>query len=676
MTRLRALTLAALAAAGTLTAASPAVAAKRSPARLISYPSCTAFLDETRARVTPLVGAYGVSGYPGIGALARGRFDAIPGIALPSAAAPAAEAGSDPVSGVDFSGTNVQEEGVGEPDVAVSDGRHIYTVTDGTLRIVAPGNGNPSVIASVSFEGVSGPRLLIAGRRLLVISDSYRQWQDADGPAAEAPSGAVPARGFYSTPETVIHLIDISAPGAPKVLETMSLEGQFVAARLNDGVMRLVTSSTPDVLPLEFPIDQTDPAAQAATNANRVVVASAPLATWVPTMTLQKAGGEVSAPRRAVRCRDIRRSKPFAGLGMLAVQTIDPAKGLTPVDTDALMTDAETVYGSPTSLYVASTRWFSPSVLAGSAPAPEGVTTQIHRFDVTARVSTQYRASGTVRGYMLSQWSMSERDNILRVASTDQPTWFSGEQRESQSFVTTLRPNGANLERIGTVGGLGANEQIYAVRFIGDRGYVVTFRRTDPLYVVDLSDPTRPSVRGELKIPGYSAYLHPVGEDLLLGIGQDADDTGRVKGAQASLFDVSDPARPSRLSAVSLGGRWSEVESDHKAFLYWAPSRLAVVPVAGENGSYSYSSRGIGLKIGRASGLATTPTIEHPLAAGLPAQIRRFIVVGGSLYSVSDAGVAADRLGDFTRTGWEAFPKAAPTPQPTPVPGPVPLPVQ
>jgi hypothetical protein len=672
MTRFRALTLAALVAT-TSVAAAPAVAAKKSAARLVSYPSCQAFLDETRSRVTPLVGAYGVSGYPGIGALARGRaVDGGP-IALPSVAAPAAGEAADPVAGVDFSGTNVQEEGVGEPDVAVSDGRYIYSVTDETVRVIAPGNGSPTLVASISFEGITNSRLLISGRRLLVISDTYRQWSE-NGPIEDIPvnSGGPVSRAFYSTPETVVNLVDISAPTAPKVVETLSLEGSFVAARSVDAVVRLVTSSRPDVLPLQYPVDPTPPATQAAIVANRGVVTTAPLATWVPTMTLQKAGAEVGAPRRAVRCREIRRAKTFAGLGMLTVQTIDPAKGLTPVDSDAVMTDAETVYGSTTSLYVAGTRWFSPEILGGTAPAPEGITTQIHRFDITGRASTQYRASGTVPGYMLSQWSMSEKDDVLRVASTEQPPWNAGQENQSQSVVTTLKPNGATLERIGSVSGLGAGEQIYAVRFIGDLGYVVTFRRTDPLYVIDLSNPAQPAVRGQLKIPGYSAYLHPVGEDLLLGIGQDADDTGRVKGTQASLFDVSNPAFPTRISAVSLGGRWSEVESDHKAFLYWAPSRLAVVPVAGENGSYSYSSRGIGMKIGRASGLATTSPIEHPSTGAQPAQIRRFIVIGASLYSVSDAGVAADRLGDFTRTGWVAFPK----PQPTPVPGPVPLPVQ
>src|SRR5207244_12262434 len=137
---------------------------------------------------------------------------------------------------------------------------------------------------------------------------------------------------------------------------------------------------------------------------------------------------------------------------------------------------------------------------------------------------------------LLSQFSLSEFKGVLRVASTDTPFWWGGGQpRESQSFVTTLDDNGAGAPvQIGQVGGLGKGEQIRGVRFIGDAGYVVTFRQVDPLFTVDLSDPTNPRVMGELKLLGYSAYLHPIGGDLLLGIGQDANDQAQTNGTQIS----------------------------------------------------------------------------------------------------------------------------------------------
>ena len=138
---------------------------------------------------------------------------------------------------------------------------------------------------------------------------------------------------------------------------------------------------------------------------------------------------------------------------------------------------------------------------------------------------------------------------------------------ESQSTRDRARAAGrAALTRIGSVSGLGKGERIYAVRFMGERGYVVTFRQVDPLYTLDLSDPTAPKVVGELKIPGYSAYLHPVGDNLLLGIGREGS------GVKASLFDVSNMAAPTQVAQLMFGSGNTAVEFEPHAFLYWAPS--------------------------------------------------------------------------------------------------------
>ena len=150
---------------------------------------------------------------------------------------------------------------------------------------------------------------------------------------------------------------------------------------------------------------------------------------------------------------------------------------------------------------------------------------------------------------------------MLRVVSTESPAWW-GSGGETESFLTTLRPSDGTLVQAGRVGGLGKGERVYSVRFVGDTGYVVTFRQIDPLYTLDLSRPEQPRVLGELKIPGYSAYLHPIGEDLLLGVGQDVDEkTGRPLGTQLSIFDVSDLRKPTRLHTQHLGQGWSEAES-------------------------------------------------------------------------------------------------------------------
>jgi uncharacterized secreted protein with C-terminal beta-propeller domain len=157
-----------------------------------------------------------------------------------------------------------------------------------------------------------------------------------------------------------------------------------------------------------------------------------------------------------------------------------------------------------------------------------GLKSYVHKFSLASAEQASYVASGEVRGRIRSQWSLSEHEGDLRLATTDQQGWDS---ETSESFVSVLRQVGDELQQIGQVGELGKTEEIQGVRFIGTAGYVVTFRQTDPLYAIDLSDPTKPVTVGELKIPGYSAYLHPVGEGLLLGVGYDGTDEGQLLGS-------------------------------------------------------------------------------------------------------------------------------------------------
>jgi uncharacterized secreted protein with C-terminal beta-propeller domain len=304
------------------------------------------------------------------------------------------------------------------------------------------------------------------------------------------------------------------------------------------------------------------------------------------------------------------------------------------------MTDGRIVYASPTSLYVATERWADRPDPSRPNTAEEGVRTELHKFDISSPTKTHYRGTGTVSGYLLNQWSLSEHKGILRVVSTESPAWW-GAGRETESFLTTLRPGAGGLVQAGRVGGLGKGERVYSARFVGDTGYVVTFRQVDPLYTLDLADPERPRVLGELKIPGYSAYLHPIGDDLILGVGQDATEEGRPTGTQVSVFDVSDLRRPTRLHTEHLGAGWSEAEHDHHAFLHWPRTGLMVIP---------FNHEAVGLKVGR-SGISPVGRVAHERQ--MP--VRRSLVVRDSVLTVSDAGVQASSLATFADRGFVRF---------------------
>ncbi|HSM43900.1 MAG TPA: beta-propeller domain-containing protein, partial [Acidimicrobiia bacterium] len=226
---------------------------------------------------------------------------------------------------------------------------------------------------------------------------------------------------------------------------------------------------------------------------------------------------------------------------------------------------------------------------------------------------------------------------------------------------TVLSLIGDSLVPIGKVDGLGETEQIYSVRFMGDTAYVVTFRQTDPLYAVDLTDPRNPTVVGELKIPGYSAYLHPVGDGLLMGVGQDATDDGVVQGTQVSIFDVSDLSDPKRLDTYSLSeGTNSQVEYDHRAFLYW--EGLAMIPVQqwwwDDKGEEVFMGA-VGLSVEIDGELTEVGQVVHPGGErkgwDWRAQILRSVAVDGSVYTISSKGIMKSALDTLDEQAWLEF---------------------
>jgi uncharacterized secreted protein with C-terminal beta-propeller domain len=276
---------------------------------------------------------------------------------------------------------------------------------------------------------------------------------------------------------------------------------------------------------------------------------------------------------------------------------------------------------------------------------PEEVRTEVHAFDTTSDTETEYVGSGSVPGYVLGRWALSRYDGALRVATTRQPPWDGERAGDTSSMVVRLAEDGGRLVETGRVEGLGRTEQIRAVRYFGDIAAVVTFRQTDPLYLLDLSG--EPRVLGELKVPGFSTYLHPVGDGLLLGLGEDADPDGRVRGMQVSLFDISDLSAPALVDRLRLGPGWSPALDDSRAFTY-DPQRhqatFAFQSYAADRGDYRDEALGIevdGDRLQLAGRLDVAPDSWST----------RVLTDGDRVFAVGEGGVVAGDASTMAPTG-------------------------
>ena len=262
----------------------------------------------------------------------------------------------------------------------------------------------------------------------------------------------------------------------------------------------------------------------------------------------------------------------------LVASTLD-IKDINTVKTQAVLGAGEDVYCTTETLYATSTSYEKDTVKAEVFGYSEAKT-QIYKFDIRG-FDVKYLGNTTVNGTALNQFSMDEHNGYLRIATTT-GNW--GESLTNQVYVLD-----EYLQVVGEITGIAKGETIKSVRFTGDTGYVVTFEQTDPLFVLDLSDPASPIIKGELKIPGFSAYLHPVGEGLLLGVGADGDENGQNGGIKVSLFDVSDPQNPVECDKITVSApqgenRYTYLQSEayytHKAMCWDAENAIMYVPYA------------------------------------------------------------------------------------------------
>jgi uncharacterized secreted protein with C-terminal beta-propeller domain len=591
------------------------------PLRLVAFDTCADLLSGLRAAARESVGPDGLP-------TGHTLEYAVPADAKAAAGAGPGNSAVDSVQALPatpgYSGTNTHEAGVDEPDLVKTDGRRIVTVSGGTLRVVNAASRQVTGSLALDQEGL-GANLLLAGDHALVLTRGAAQ----PGAAIDARPGILPGEPNPSAPGIASRLLLVDLAGAPRVLGRYSIDGSLIDARQVGAVARVVVRSSPR---LPFHLDGDRPDEQRLAD-NRKVIDAAPVERWLPSYTVDS-GGRQSTGR--VDCQAVSRPSTYSGASLLTVLTFDLAgPTLGAGDPISLVADGDTVYGNGPSLYVATDeRWRArPMLRDGQAIRPKEES-KLYKFDVSGVGRPRYVAGGAVPGWLISQYAMSEWDGKLRVATT---------LRQTESSVYVLD---GSLRQVGHVGGLGKGERIYAVRFVGPTGYVVTFRQTDPLYVVDLRDSAQPRVTGELKINGYSAYLHPAGDGRLIGVGQDADSGGRRKGMQVSLFDVADPARPTRVAQYSIPGGNTEAEFDPHAFLYWPATRLLVVPVVTPGDAVRGADLAGALAL-RLSADSIAPVGKVTGSGG--EQIRRSLVIGDVLWTVSDTSLSAHDASSLTR---------------------------
>ena len=433
-------------------------------------------------------------------------------------------------------------------------------------------------------------------------------------------------------------MYDISNLSDPKLIARLTIDGEVLDARLAGTQVRVVTASSPEVDAPSPAYEQNGDITEKSKLQLREAVANSEVDDWIPGYTLRDGAGTQMSKGRLVDCAQLARPDVFSGLDTLAVFSFDIGSALESRKTVGVIAGGQQIYASNTSTYVSTTAWSSDSSSA---------TTNLHKFVTAKSGATTYTGSGVVPGTLLNQYAMSEYDGVLRVASTvsERRGWISSRQ-VSEGVVTTLHEQDGALRRLGQVGGLGKqdNESIQAVRFIENRGYVVTFRQTDPLYVLDLSDAAAPKVLGELKIPGYSGYLHPVGENLLLGVGQSGSEQTRdgQTGVQFSLFDISGPSKPRRIDTQTYGGGTAAAEFDPKAFLHWQPRNLIIAPTylhGDHQGKGAFS--GVILLRATEKGLTELGRLATADAHG---NVNRSLVIGDTVYLLSDQALQANSL--------------------------------
>ncbi len=567
--------------------------------------------------------------------------DADVGVLMPGAAtlngggAPLASSGGDEKA-TDYSSTNVQVVGVDEADFVKNDASHIYIVADGAFQIIDAWPAAESTkIASEPIEGT--PKKLYVHKDVAVIyssldyldvgySDPYSQMGMARGmPEMDMAYENECTYGYdceFSGDGRALKIttLDISDKTRPEVVRETELNGSYLnSRRIGDIVHTVVTFPEIAISGLEywpeemqeyfdncwqydaegaFPFSEAELRAMfgALKGENELIIESTSIADYLPSIKdTRHINGQPTAEEGLLdSCDNFYISQAGDGRSFLSLVSFEMDE-LAELGATTIVGKPGAVYASHDGLYVAvrhyasmMDRWYFED------PEENNEATTVHKFGISSdSIDTEYLGSGAAKGRILNQFSMDELDGYLRIATTMGRV----PDPKVHSTLSVLAEQEGELKVVGIVDNIAPTEDIRSVRFSGEVGFIVTFKKTDPLFVIDLSDPKKPAIEGELKIPGYSTYMHLMDNTHLLTIGYDADDQGDFawfQGVQLQIIDVSVLEDPQLIHKEVIGtrGSTSEAATNHLAFNYFEERDLLAIPMTICEGSSSGGSYG------------------------------------------------------------------------------------
>jgi inhibitor of cysteine peptidase len=496
------------------------------------------------------------------GSSTLGTYDARFGISAqsPSAVPSQAESTLGGTNTKDYSSTNIQVAGVDEADKIKTDGNYLYMIGNNTVYILDANPQNAKVLFKIPYENayLEGIYLNENTNKLIVLGSQYVPYTYANGMEIQ-PSFAADLYPYWNSGTIFIHIFDVTDKSRPTLARNFTMSGNYVNSRMIEGYVYAIV------------------------NQNAYLVNETPV---LPMINSGTAMAEI-APTNIYYTNFTDTYYSYTTFMAFNLQNLDQK----PSTMTIMMGGAGTIYVSQNNIFVTypsySYQLLKAPIATGDVrigmPPQDAYQekTSIYRIAVSGSSMT-FAAQGNVTGNVLNQYAMDENNDYFRIATT---AYYYNSVTGTSTQQNNVYVLDMSLQTVGKLENLGTGENFHAARFMGNRCYLVTFQRTDPLFVIDLSQPANPKLLGELIIPGYSDYLHPIDQTHLIGLGKDAiageGNFAWYLGLKLSIFDVADVNNPKEIAKFNIGDRGTNSEAlyEPKAFLFDSVKGLLVLPV-------------------------------------------------------------------------------------------------